>query len=29
MDFSVILLLPNGVNVGVNYYPADIEHNFD
>ena len=29
MDFSVILLLPNGVNVGVNFYPADIEHNYE
>jgi hypothetical protein len=29
MDFSIILLLPNGINVGFNYYPADMEHNFE
>ena len=26
MDFSVILLLPNGLNLGFNYYPADEQY---
>jgi len=26
MDFSVILLLPNGFNLGFNYYPADEDY---
>tara|TARA_R100001086_G_scaffold234223_1_gene156337 strand:+ start:6021 stop:6164 length:144 start_codon:yes stop_codon:yes gene_type:complete len=29
MDFSVILLLPNGFNIGLNYFPADEEHNYE
>lgn len=29
MDFSIILLLPNGLNVGFNYFPADEEHNYE
>tara|TARA_R100000655_G_scaffold64475_1_gene103002 strand:- start:34 stop:177 length:144 start_codon:yes stop_codon:yes gene_type:complete len=29
MDFSIILLLPNGINLGVNYYPPDLEHSFE
>ena len=29
MDFSIILLLPNGINVGINYYPANEEYNFE
>ena len=29
MDFSVILLLPNGLNLGFNYYPANEEYQFE
>ena len=29
MDFSVILLLPNGLNLGFNYYPADEDHEYE
>ncbi len=29
MDFSIILLLPNGINIGVNYFPTDTEHNYE
>lgn len=29
MDFSIILLLPNGINLGFNYFPADTEHNYE
>mgnify|MGYP003139235670 FL=1 len=29
MDFSIILLLPNGVNLGFNYFPANEEFNFE
>ena len=29
MDFRIILLLPNGINLGFNYFPADTEHNYE
>ena len=29
MDFSIILLLPNGINIGFNYFPRDTEHQFE
>ena len=29
MDFSVILLLPNGLNLGFNYYPADEDREYE
>jgi len=29
MDFSVILLLPNGLNIGFNYFPPDKEHLYE
>jgi hypothetical protein len=29
MDFSVILLLPNGINIGFNYFPMDKEHEYE
>ncbi len=29
MDFSVILLLPNGINIGFNYFPMDKEHQYE
>ena len=29
MDFSVILLLPNGINLGFNYFPMDEQHDFE
>ena len=29
MDFSIILLLPNGLNVGFNYFPANEEFNYE
>ena len=29
MDFSIILLLPNGINLGFNYFPANEEFNYD
>ncbi len=29
MDFSIILLLPNGLNIGFNYLPMDEEHDYE
>jgi|TARA_R110002020_G_scaffold368359_2_gene580221 hypothetical protein len=29
MDFSVILLLPNGLNFGFNYYPSDANYEYE
>ena len=29
MDFSIILLLPNGINIGFNYFPMDKEHQYE
>jgi len=29
MDFSVILLLPNGLNLGFNYYPSDDTYEYE
>ncbi len=29
MDFSVILLLPNGLNIGFNYFPATEEYIYE
>ena len=29
MDFSIILLLPNGLNIGFNNFPIDKEHQYE
>jgi|TARA_R110002020_G_scaffold206071_1_gene411121 hypothetical protein len=29
MDFRIILLLPNGLNLGFNYYPATELYNYE
>lgn len=29
MDFSIILLLPNGLNIGFNYFPATEEYTYE
>ena len=29
MDFSIILLLPNGINLGFNYYPANTHYEYE
>mgnify|MGYP001166901060 FL=1 len=29
MDFSIILLLPNGINIGFNYFPANEEFQYE
>jgi hypothetical protein len=29
MDFSVILLLPNGLNIGFNYFPSDENYDYE
>jgi len=29
MDFSIILLLPNGINLGFNYYPANTNYEYE
>jgi len=29
MDFSVILLLPNGLNIGFNFFPADDNYEYE
>ncbi len=29
MDFQIILLLPNGLNLGFNYFPANEEFNYE
>jgi hypothetical protein len=29
MDFSLILLLPNGINIGFNYFPANEEFQYE
>ena len=29
MDFSVILLLPNGLNIGFNYFPSDENYEYE
>jgi len=29
MDFSIILLLPNGINLGFNYFPMTDEYQYE